>query len=272
MRMRSQESMFEFEIQENAASFPGLTRRFLLRCDERIPSMLLAHCERNDVKVELLSGSGAWTACLDVSPSDADRVESLIRILKTAQPLPVDRDPLIRRGWALSLYKQGPPKDGSPVWEGTEIGELVNQAKYPKLRDPRAARMELVARTTDFVRFNPEYRDVVTVVWAFSSNPLSRALGEGVASALGVPGEGATKSTSRPIPKAKALMPQEGHLSVTAQDIKLEKPSGATDTVLLVDDVWGSGVTMKAHAAACKSQWGTKKVYALVAAKTYRGN
>ena len=90
--------------------------------------MLRDYLEDQGIESELLPGSARWTAELDVPPEDSDRVNRLVWTLKKAKRLPGKQLVGINRGWALGLYKQGPPKGGGNDWENTDIGDLISRA------------------------------------------------------------------------------------------------------------------------------------------------
>ena len=252
---------FSFTVQSGDGSNGDLTERVRVDCDK----------PTRDALGEYLDRSGwAWSwgpsSSFEVRRDALLAITPLLETLTTAGPL----DPVVGldRCSQLGLYKDAPPNVGAKEWPNTAVGDLVNRAKY---RADKAATTELALRMAEFACFHTRYREVGQVVWAHSTSPVARALGTAVASALGVAGRQAQVETTRQLRKAKELGVKEDNDRVRPDEIQLGAIAVAPK-VLLVDDVWTTGKTLGAIGQACKEQWGTAEVYAIIAARTARGS
>ena len=252
---------FDFKVQSGAGNSRDLSERVRVSSSRSTIRALEVFLDR-----EVANWEWGPSASFDVASGDLPVFTRLLQILKTAEPLEAVEG--IDRGSSLSRYKKIPVDTKSHDWPNTPIGDLVNRAKY---KSDRAATYELALRMSEFARFHPRYRVANHVLWPPSSSPLAKRLGQAVASSLGVTGTEAIVRTARTLSKAKALSVDDDETRVRPDEIDLSEWD-PEPIVLLVDDVWTTGKTLSALAQACKEQWATSEVYAIIAARTIRGS
>lgn len=162
---------------------------------------------------------------------------------------------------ALDFYKV-PPTNDSEGWANTRTGRLVNR-KYWKT-DPRAVAQALDMLAGEFGRVidaHPWYKAADVVVSIPGSE---HTFGEQLAAKV-------TTNCRKPLVRSQRLVPGQGpakagHASPDLQTFALDGPVDGK-TVVIVDDVYKSGITMCSVAAAA-SALGATRVPGLLGART----
>lgn len=203
-----------------------------------------------------------WPAGL---PTDARR---LIGLLTEALVLPTGRDARLDLAMALDWYKVLDPAVPSSDWANTELGDLMYKAKYwvssPSIR--RAAAHELIDLLSAAVQRHPAYRDAAAVVSVPGSKGDGNSIGEYIAS-------GVAEQIGKDLVTATgpAREPRKGGGGAAGGlDGQFALPTTIEGACIVVDDVYRSGVTMRATALAAR-QAGATAVFGLAAAKTISG-
>lgn len=204
---------------------------------------------------------GRWTQRVNIRSLLATDVEEILGVLETLLTIEnvLDVEPVL----AIDFYKV--VQDGvEPMhWPNTEIGELVNMAKY---HQDEEARRELADRLGAAVRSHALLRGatlVASVPDSGKATSIGRGLARGVAERLGVPhleviepGEHLTAKGAGPGERASLVF--EIPTSLSGQ------------RVLIVDDVLRRGETMSAAGNALRRA-GAFAVSGLVATRTVSG-
>lgn len=213
------------------------------------------------------SEAEVWTHCLTLSQVP-ESLEDFLRLLTEVivlQGLPDELDDAI----ALDFYKI--PRDDLPPddWPNTEVGELVSKMKY-WTNDPlaQATSMQLLADAlAGVVMRHPGYREsrIVSVPGHDAAVVgRSESLAIGIAERLGVP---IVRTRARSLIRPAAKNRHE-HVDFRGEFV-IQPGAVAGQPVLIIDDVFGRGTTMKAVAHEARRA-GSPRVHGLVAARTIR--
>lgn len=211
-----------------------------------------------------------YTFLKNVTSSDIDGIRTWLGAIGGHVAL---RD-CVLVSFALDYDKEG----GDPGKPQTEIGKLRSRAKpygSAPTDDTYAAAGELIGRCTAFLAEVRCYNSVNTIVGMPASDPqkpfdLPAHLAQGIASGWrGDDLTGAVRTVaSRPPIKDRKLLDKlralEGTIEVKPDVFKNKR-------VLLVDDLYQSGVTMN-YVAMLLLQAGAKKVFGLACEKTCRND
>lgn len=189
-----------------------------------------------------------------------DELCTLLREVLTLVPVP-ELDTIL----ALDFYKRPDPAVPQVEWQNTTAGGLCNRLKFWK-GDPAAqaeAAFELVHRLSRAIGRHPLYNVAeLLVVVPSTRSGVSESLGQEVATELRRPYQIARETTGAAW-QAKAGTDGQPprHYTVTG--------GVAGRSVIVIDDVYRSGSSMRGVGAACRRA-GATRVLGLVAARTLR--
>lgn len=179
----------------------------------------------------------------------------LLKEVVTLTPVPE-----LAAGTVLDFYKI--PDDTRPPaeWDNTPAGDLVNRAKY---WGELVSGKRLADQMADVVNKNPLY-GAATIVLAVPGT--ERQFGERLAQAVG-------HRVGKPVVTARRLSPAEapakqGHASRGFVSYRVDCDLTGEE-VIVVDDVYRSGTTMRGVAAAARAS-GARLVLGLAGARTMR--
>ncbi len=214
------------------------------------------------------SRAADYDNCLHWPGGFPSGAQELIGLLKAALVLPTGRDGRLDLAMTLDWYKVLDPAVASTEWANTEAGDLVYKAKYwvssPSIR--RAAADRLIELLSAAVDRHPAYRDASSVVSVPWSKGDGNSIGEYIASGVA---EQAGKELV--VATGPAREPRKGGGGAAGVlDGLFALPTMIEGACIVVDDVYRSGITMRATALAAR-QGGATAVYGLAAAKTISG-
>lgn len=203
-----------------------------------------------------------WSHRLRFDGPYVSSIKDLCELLKTALTLQTEAE--ITTAIALDFYKIPPDEERGTGWRDTEAGALVNH-KYWKtnLKQVEQAGSALSDKLVEVINRHPTYRDAEVIVQIPGTQ---HKFGERLAQTV-------AHRTGKPLVKARCLdsghaPAKEGHASGALQRYEV---TGDVDwtTVIIVDDVYKSGVTMRSVASAALEA-GAIEVLGLVGARTMR--
>lgn len=243
-------------------------RRIYLRCCETIAAQIESvigstRCSRLEMPAHL---KGRFTHRLHVDGPIPPAVREFLELLQEVLTLEV-RGPL-ECAIALDFYKD-PTSDPDPMrWANTTAGRMVNAGKYS---GDVTARNQLIDALADVVRRHPLYRraDMIATVPGHRADVVS--FGERIAN-------GVAARVSKPVvltASAHAMRPaakqadEQGWPPPDLSDEFTLGPEVHGRVLLIVDDVYKSGRTMRAVAKAARDA-GAVAVVGLVGARTLR--
>lgn len=166
--------------------------------------------------------------------------------------------------FALDYYKV-PDEDLDPMqWPNTEAGELVNRSKY---WSNATAINTLVEKMAKFVQSQPVLVAADCVISVPGQHGNRTGHGERLAAKV-------ADATEKPFYRTKALYDErkpakEGGAPLRADQVEADSALFYDDKVIIVDDVFRSGSSMKAVASSARSR-GAVAVYGFAAARTMR--
>jgi pyrimidine operon attenuation protein/uracil phosphoribosyltransferase len=180
------------------------------------------------------------------------------QVLVLCVPAPIDA------AIALDWYKNPDSHEDPMKWEDTYAGSLVYRGKY---RGDLDAREELAERMTEVISTHPTYDSADYILSVPGHDQTSVSFGERlamrVADLAGKPLL-TVKATSLVRDAAKAREP-----GTTLEEEFVVGNEVAGRVVVVVDDVWGHGDTMRAIAEKAKEQ-GARAVLGVVGARRMR--
>lgn len=231
-------------------------------CDQ-VEQFAIRHSgERIDPTSHLVREQGVvWRRAMRYDRRQRASMKSLLRVLGDSLTLhPVDE---LDAAMALDFYKQ--PEVGTGELENTEIGELVQRMKYWKSNpsERRRAGSLLSDKLADLVADHPEFRRATAIVAVPSTNSrVSEKLGASVAYRLELPTVKARETTGSTV-----TVKNGGGASKRYECA----PEAAGESVLVIDDVYQSGGSMRSIARAARMV-GAAEVRGLVCARNLRSN
>ncbi|MEU7750129.1 phosphoribosyltransferase [Nonomuraea sp. NPDC049158] len=167
---------------------------------------------------------------------------------------------------ALDWYKVPDPAVNSTAWNNTEIGDLIYKGKYYGTGQARnEARNNLVRRMAWFINSHPLYRDSNRIATVPGHNADGSSFGEKLAAAVAGQTQKnlvSTVCTSGPRPSSKED-------SASAAAATFEMPYPLDGSVIILDDVYRTGATMRNVASAIRRA-GAQRVLGLAAVRTMR--
>lgn len=203
---------------------------------------------------------------LEGETDDFDHVEQCIKTLGSFVAI---RDCL-----ALSFAVDYDKEEGNPARNHTEIGSLRKTAKpYDKKPTKRAfsAGNRLIEASLDTLKKLTCFDSATCVIAMPPSDPakafdLPRYLADGISKNISKPDKTRHVRTIKARPASKGIALKD-KLTAIEGTIQVDKESIEDDVVLLVDDLYQSGVTMN-YVAMLLLEAGAKKVFGLSCEKT----
>ncbi|MBI4897078.1 MAG: hypothetical protein HY827_01765 [Actinobacteria bacterium] len=253
-------------------SFDFLKRNGVAVAYMRGPQAIAAHLEsvyrRRGLRERRLTEGEhpRWTHSFVVPEVIVDGVERAMSFF--SEILIIPSEPPLKSLIALGFYKA--PRPGQPAmeWENAPAGALVNRAKYQ--RDD-AAFSELVDALTRVIRRHPWYAFFGEMVVSVPGHRADvRSFGERIAAAVAL----AIDRPLLPISAVTRVRPEAKSASRAEMDLSHQfvvDGEVAGKVVILIDDVYMTGRTMK-NAAAALSDSGARLVLGLVAARTMKAS
>lgn len=242
-------------------------RRSYLK-SEWLPLSHIEHCykgqfDRRDVPAERAAD---YNTCLHWPGGFPAGSRELVEVLSDCLVLPTD-DHRIELAMALDWYKVIDADVPSTQWDNTVPGQLVYKAKYWVSNPPvrRAAAEQLIEMLSTAIARHPAYRASKYIVSVPGSNGDGTSVGEYIATHVAEQTGKLLAKTTGP-----AREPRKGGGATSSLDGQFALPTLLDGTCLVIDDVYKSGMTMRATALAAR-QAGASAVYGLVAAKTVSG-
>ncbi|WP_152563847.1 phosphoribosyltransferase [Actinomadura welshii] len=204
------------------------------------------------------------THCYEFDQGVPDEILDLVEILKEALSL-AKRD-YLDFALALDWYKIPDSAVEPKYWPNTEIGEMIYRGKYwSDGLEKIAARQDLLQRVASMMDRHPLFRNARCVVTVPGSNADGNSFGERLA---GKVAEITQKELIRTECTIGARPPRKEGGGRTFEDIYKVSQS-LTDDVVIIDDVYRSGMTMSAVALAARRA-GAKRVFGFAAVRTMR--
>ncbi len=235
----------------------------LLRCCNEVAQQVAKVVESKDprpIDPQLVEpGSDRWTYGFRYDGPYTAQLRDLLELLTRVLTLRPIKE--LTLGLALDFYTNPPdPDSGISDWIRTEAGGLVNRGKYCGQDD---AGRQLADMLAEVIEKHPAFRDADhVIVVPGTEHRFGERLARGVAKRVDMPASVAVCDSEDRRP-AKA-----GRTSTTLEPYHLPV-SIKGEAVIIVDDVFKSGITMRSIAAAAWSA-GAREVLGLVAARTRR--
>ena len=193
---------------------------------------------------------------------DGPRTASLSDSLKLLKEVLVLRTtPEMDGALALDFYKI--PEDDVPSnrWANTPAGELIHRGKY--YGDTTSGKL-LADRIATTIRTHLAYSSVDAVVAIpGTERKFGERLARGVAKRLGVP----CVPSERPVAATSAA--KTGRDSDELEDFHVEASAVSGRRLVIVDDVYWSGITMRSVARAARS-FGATSILGIAGARNLR--
>ncbi|MFL0243234.1 phosphoribosyltransferase [Mycobacterium sp. SMC-18] len=250
-----------------SAAGPTWTRSYLK--SPRLPVAHIEHCfaDRFDRLAPLPAARAAdYDTCLHWPTGYPEGAQRLINLLKEVLVLPTEDDHL-DLAVTLDWYKILDPTVASTDWENTVAGGLVQKAKYwvsnPRIQ--RASANRLIELLSEVVERHPALRAAPFVVSVPGSKGDGNSVGEYIAAGVAEQAGKTLISTTGP-----AREPRKGGGAAVGLDGQFVLPAMVEGACIVVDDVYKSGMTMRATALAARKA-GATAVYGIAAAKTISG-
>ena len=235
-----------------------------VRCTESVAAHVEDLLSTKNPRRYLLPSGSDWTHCFRFDGPYRDDLRDTLELLKDVLHVPVCEN--LDGMFALDFYKEPPPED-DPSWGWTEVGDLIYRAKYWR-SDPneqRRSEAKLADLLADAVQRHKLMRgvDYIVAVPGSSTPSFGESLAGAVASRCTVPIVGA-----RLCPGSNPGPAKEGHIAGTRREYQLGQSVEGCD-ILVVDDVYRSGTTMRSVALAARAA-GAQRVFGFVGARTHR--
>lgn len=214
-----------------------------------------------------------YTDCFEMDGPLPPEVEGLLKLLAEILTLEVASE--LDAAFALDFYKVPPADELADRWQNTEPGELVAQAKHQRgVKVNETAQREIARRLASVVSRHPLMHRVDAVVSVPGSKTRYWSAGERiakkVANELKLPMVRTTgKHAERPQAKARGHEDYEAPADLDMLEEFAVSLAAGQHSVLIVDDVYRTGTTMRGVAAAARGS-GAESVYGLVCARTLR--
>lgn len=209
------------------------------------------------------SRRGTWTHRFEFPAGVPTEVRHLVSLLE--EVLTLTNTPHLNCVIALDWYKV--PDDELPPdqWANTDVGALINRGKYSGAMD--AAGAALADRIAGFMQRHPLYRDCSAIVTAPGSRANQESFGERLAATV-AQRVGKTLVVTQ-APKGARPPAKQGQAQLSPEECGFEMPQRLSGSVVVVDDVYRTGSTMRAVAYAARHA-GARRVLGVVGARTLR--
>lgn len=266
MRAVEHPCRIEAALHTHPANAGPTWRRSYLKCD-RLPLSHIEHCFDGQFEKRSVPAERAvdYDICLHWPNGTPAGARRLVELLADGLALPT-RDDRIDLALALDWYKVVDADVPSTQWENTAAGQLVFKAKYWVSNPPvrRAAAAELIDLLSAAIGRHPAFHAAPYLVSVPGSGGDGVSVGEFIAAGVA---EQTGKSLIKTVGPAREA--RKGG-AVSTLDGQFSLPSLIDGPCVVVDDVYKSGMTMRATALAARRA-GAARVYGLVAAKTISG-
>jgi len=211
-------------------------------------------------------GTAYFTFLKDVSDSDIQAVQDWLKRIEGYVAL--------RDGLAISFAIDYDRIGGNPENQRTHVGRLRKKAKTygkPATHETHAAADALIESCLQTLSDLTCYDSATCVVGVPPSNPekpfdLPEYLASGISTRLGKPDKTEAVRTTTARPGTKGI-PLEDKLSTVRGTIEVDSSAFRDDVILLVDDLYQSGVTMN-YVGMLLLEAGAKKIFGLSCEKT----
>jgi hypothetical protein len=201
-----------------------------------------------------------WTHCLEVSPAVDAEATATITLL--TEVLVLRRPPGLASGIALDWYKDPTTDEDPNKWSYTQSGQMLYDGKYRKSGRQATA---LCDRLAVVVESHAIYRDCA-ILTVPGSNSTIRSFSEKIAGSVAKrTGQDLIRTTARTPERAAA----KTGVGVDLKDEFTVEEAAAGRRILIVDDLYRSGGTLKAVAEAAKRARAIE-IHGLAGARTMR--
>lgn len=214
-----------------------------------------------------------YTDCFEMDGLLPLEIEDLLKLLAEILTLEVSSE--LDAAFALDFYKVPPGGELADHWQNTEAGDLVAKAKHqPGVKVNETAQREIARKLADVVKRHP----LMSAADAILSVPGSKTrywsagerIAKKVANELSLPMIRTTgRHSERPQAKARGQEDYEAPADLDMLEEFSVDLSSCQQSVVIVDDVYRTGTTMRGVAAAARRA-GAQSVYGLVCARTLR--
>jgi adenine/guanine phosphoribosyltransferase-like PRPP-binding protein len=202
-------------------------------------------------------GPGSWPYCINAEIRDPVELTDLLTLFR--EILTLTRTEGLDEAFALDFHTD-PGSETGGIFNRTAIGELALQGKY---RSNREAGSALADRLSQVALAHPRLRQTTVVVSVEgTNNTFGEQLAGGVARRMNVPFIRA-HWTEKPKTPAK-----DGRANLELQNCTIDGDFN-DDSVLIVDDMWRTGVSLKSVAAQARAM-GADEVFGLCCTRTLR--
>lgn len=267
MRAAAQPCRIEASLHTRPEKDGPTWRRTYLRCDwlaySHVEYCFGDHFDRIAVPAPRDS---EYEYCLQWRNGFPPGARELIDVLSEALALPTAKDRRVDLAVALDWYKVLDPAVPSEQWDNTAVGDRVWKMKYWSDPDARrAAAHQLIDMLAAAASRHPALSAAPYVVSVPGSAGDGRSVAEYIAARVAEQTGKSLIQTAGPAREAR-----KGGGSRDALDGRFHLPASLDGACIVLDDVYRSGVTLRATALAAR-QAGAPRVFGLVAAKTISG-
>jgi adenine/guanine phosphoribosyltransferase-like PRPP-binding protein len=241
---------FEIKTLENSDR-----KLILLGCCDSVANAISRSLP--DPTSSLQTGPDSWPYCIETSISDLNELTLVLKLFSNV--LTLTRIDGLDEAIALDFHND-PNSESDGAFARTEIGSLAFSGKY---QFDSTAGPELAERLTQVAKTHPRYRSASIVVSVEGTkHTFGERLAKGVARRLQLPFV-ASHWNDRPTSEAK-----EGRKNLELQQCSIDFDLNRQQ-VLIVDDLWRTGVSTKSVAAQAR-QLGAATVLGLCCTRTLR--
>jgi hypothetical protein len=210
-----------------------------------------------DATSTVSEGPESWPYCIDAAIRDQVELTDLLALFREILTLTRIED--LDEAFALDFHTD-PGSETGGSYNRTTIGELALQGKY---RSNRGAGSALADRLSQVALAHPRLRRATIVVSVEGTNSrFGERLASGVARRMNLPFKRAHWA-ERPKSAAK-----DGRVNLELQKCTIDGDLNS-QSVLIVDDMWRTGVSLKSVAAQARAT-GADEVFGLCCTRTLR--
>jgi pyrimidine operon attenuation protein/uracil phosphoribosyltransferase len=209
-----------------------------------------------------------WTHRLAIDGPCSDTTFEILDLLKTVVTLEVPEE--IDTALAVDFYKDPNSHEDPQRWSNTRAGQLVHRGKYWVQEEAQEYALRSLARLMlDIIDKHPLYASAEVVVSVPGHDASVVGFGEKLAMKVAAKsGKILTKTDARSSNRPPAKNLNSGQAQDLTNEFSLSEDV-AGRTIIIVDDVYRSGTTMRAVASAARRA-GADQVLGLVGARTMR--
>lgn len=157
---------------------------------------------------------------------------------------------------------------GHPIFETTrsELGELLFQFKY---RGDRNALQSLVVVAASHLEKVKDRFDLLVPIPASTSNrKFTASIASGIGKLLSIPVSETGLRKTKATPELKSVQDPEERRNILSGALSADAAQLSGKTILLVDDLYRSGITMEAATEIAYEQGNAKGVYVFALTRT----